>query len=96
MSAQPAHLDHDRRVKAIPRTPDAIGESLSGAQRMAFYRELGRAEQGEQIDSVLDKWWMEALLDQVPGREERYANVMAGRNLVSLEDLAARCPGVGE
>lgn len=90
MTAQPEHPVPDSRVRPIPHTIDAVAGALSGAKRMAFYAEIGQAEEGDPINSVLRKWWMEAMFDSVPGAERSRANAAAGQNLVSLDDLADR------
>lgn len=87
MSAQPEH-PADHRVRPIPHTIHAVSGALTGAKRMAFYAEIGQAEEGEDLNTTLRKWWVEALLDSRPGREQRLADADAGRNLVSLPGLA--------
>ncbi|MGP3991529.1 hypothetical protein [Streptomyces sp. 3N207] len=86
MSAQPEH-PADPRVHPIPRTIDAVASTLTGAKRMAFYREIGQAEEGDDLNTTLRKWWIEAIMDSRPGREQRLADTDAGRNLVPLPDL---------
>ncbi|MBZ4020308.1 hypothetical protein [Streptomyces purpurogeneiscleroticus] len=56
--------------------------ALGGAKRMAFYAEIGQAEEGETLNTTLRKWWMEAMFDQQPDREQRLADTAAGRGLV--------------
>lgn len=87
MTAQPEHPAPDPRVQPIPHTIDAVATALSGAKRMAFYAEIGQAEEGTAINAVLRKWWMEALFDARPGREQRLADAEGGRNLVPLPGL---------
>jgi hypothetical protein len=90
MTAQPEHPAPDSRARSpIPHTIDAVAGALGPAKRMAFYAEIGQAEEGDQINSVLRKWWMEAMFDSRPGREQRLADADAGRNLVPLPGLAA-------
>lgn len=91
MSAQPVH-HHIGPVSAIPKTIDAIAGVLSAPKRMAFYAEVGQTDAAE-LENTIERWWADAMLDQVPGREERFANVMAGRNLVSLDAIADRTQG---
>jgi hypothetical protein len=90
VTAQPEHQVPDPRVRPIPHTIDAVAGALSGAKRMAFYAEIGQAEEGEPINTVLRKWWMEAMFDNRPGREQRLADADAGRNLVPLPGLAGQ------
>jgi hypothetical protein len=92
VSAQPIHHHLPGPVPAIPKTIDAVAGALSAPKRMAFYAEVGQTDAGE-VESVIERWWADAMLDQVPGREERLANVMAGRNLVPLDVLAERARG---
>ncbi|MEU6113110.1 hypothetical protein ABZ840_00850 [Streptomyces sp. NPDC047117] len=83
MSAQPEH-PADPRVRPLPHTIDAVADALAGAKRMAFYAEIGQAEEGEPLNATLRKWWMEAMFDQQPGRQQRLADAAAGHGLVSL------------
>ncbi|MCX4792633.1 hypothetical protein OG369_43440 [Streptomyces sp. NBC_01221] len=87
MSAQPEH-SADPRVRPIPHTIDAVSNALTGAKRMAFYAEIGQAEEGEAINAVLRKWWMEAMFDSRPGRDQRLADASAGRHLTPLPPLS--------
>lgn len=84
MSAQPDGPGRPGRVRPIPRTIEAIGEALTAEKRARFYGEVRTAEQGPELDGVLERWWMDAVLDQVPGRRRRHADGVAGRNLVPL------------
>ncbi|MBO8203188.1 hypothetical protein [Streptomyces smyrnaeus] len=85
MSAQPEY-PVDPRVRPIPCTIDAVASALTGANRMAFFAEVGSAERGQQLDDALRKWWMEALFEAQPGRTRRLADVAAGHRLVALPD----------
>ena len=87
MSAQPDHPVPDPRVRPIPHTINAIGDALSAEKRLAFYAEVLAAEEGEPINTVMRKWWMEAMFDGSPGRQQRLADAAAGRRLVPLPDL---------
>ncbi|MCP2335964.1 motile sperm domain-containing protein [Actinomadura rupiterrae] len=77
------------QTRAIERTVTAIAEALPPAKRDRFLAETSQAEDGA-LDAVLDHWWPDAMLDQVPGRERRVDDALAGRGLVSLDDLAER------
>lgn len=91
MSAQPEH-PADPRARPIPHTIDAVAGALTGAKRMAFYAEIGQAEEGEPLNNTLRKWWMEAMFDAQPGREQRLAEAAAGHGLVPLSALAGDQP----
>jgi hypothetical protein len=83
-----AQLDHsvpdDPRVVPIPRTIDAVASALGGEQRMAFYREVGQAEEGEELNAALHGWWMEAMFGTRPGREQRLQEARSGQDLAEL------------
>ncbi|WP_034485784.1 hypothetical protein [Actinomadura oligospora] len=79
------------QTRAIPRTVSAVAAALEPGKRERFLAETGKAE-GRALDAVLDHWWMDAMLDRVPGRERRVTDALAGRGLLSLEELAARRP----
>ncbi|MFC5748542.1 hypothetical protein [Actinomadura rugatobispora] len=82
MTAQ--HESPDVFVSPIPRTINAIGPALTEGKRAEFSREVLAAEQGAQLDEVMNRWWMEAMLDRAPGRERRGRDARAGRGLVPL------------
>ncbi|WP_329128479.1 hypothetical protein OG552_00160 [Streptomyces sp. NBC_01476] len=88
MSAQPVHQAAGS-VAAIPKTIDAIAVALSGAKRMAFYAQVGQTDAAD-LEGVIERWWTDALLDQVPGREDQVSAALDGRGLVGLGDLAGR------
>ncbi|GAA1229756.1 hypothetical protein GCM10009665_20230 [Kitasatospora nipponensis] len=71
----------------VPRTADGIAAALSGARRMAFYRELGQAPIG-QAEQVLTRWWCEAELDADPEQDRIIAAARAGTlPTVSMADV---------
>jgi hypothetical protein len=74
----------------IPRTINAISAALTDEKRAEFRQEALAAEQGSAFDAVMNRWWMEAMLDRVPGREQRLADALAGRNLVPLSELVEK------
>ncbi|WP_405591096.1 hypothetical protein [Streptomyces sp. NBC_01190] len=86
MSTAPDRPASAGRIRPLPRTVDAISGALDPAKRLDFLRALGQAPQGPALDEVLGTWWMEAMFDSVPGRAERLAATVAGRDLVRLPD----------
>nr|WSZ97709.1 hypothetical protein OH820_20425 [Streptomyces sp. NBC_00857] len=86
-AAQPEHHSPDPRVRPIPHTIDAVSNALGATKRMAFYAEIGQAGEGEHINAVLRKWWMEAMFDSRPGREQRLADAGTRRGLTPLPRL---------
>lgn len=57
-------------------------------KRLAFYAEVLAAEEGKPVNRVMRGWWMEAVFDSDPRREQRLADAAAGRGPVPLPDLA--------
>jgi hypothetical protein len=74
-------------VRQIPKTINDISAALTEAKRKEFLSEVLAAEQGPPLDTVMHRWWMDAMLDRVPGREKSEADALAGRNLVPLSKL---------
>jgi hypothetical protein len=62
----------------VPRTINGIADALSGARRMEFYREVGEAEAGSELDHVLATWWGQAMLDTDPERARVIAAAESG------------------
>lgn len=83
------HEAHDAKLRtpAIPRTINAIGEALAGEKRARFYGEVLAAEEGDPINRVMHRWWMEAMFDSRPGRRRQVEDAAAGRNLTPLPGL---------
>ncbi|MDJ0347561.1 hypothetical protein QMK19_40970 [Streptomyces sp. H10-C2] len=92
MTALSEHSAPDPRGRAIPHTINAIGDALTGEQRARFYGEVLAAE-ADLLPAVMNRWWKIAMLDRAPGAERSRANAAAGRNLLSVDDLAARLEG---
>ncbi|MFF2226924.1 hypothetical protein ACFVV7_26820 [Streptomyces globisporus] len=85
MSAQrEPHMSY--RVKPIPRSINAIGDALGGADRARFYKEVLAAEDSAVAD-VMRRWWKKATLNTAPGAELSRENARSGRSLVSVDDL---------
>ncbi|MGW4648409.1 hypothetical protein [Kitasatospora sp. NPDC004289] len=78
MSVQPVHHHPEQNSEPrVPRTADGIAEALTGARRMAFYRELGQAPI-DRVGEVLNRWWCEAELDADPEQDQIVAAARAG------------------
>ena len=45
---------------------------------MAFYRELGQAPAGAELNQVVATWWAQAMLDTDPARHALYGAVENG------------------
>lgn len=67
MTAQPVHA---HEPAPVPRNADGIGAALSGERRLEFYREL-LAAAPENAETVLRRWWCEAMLDVDQDRGDR-------------------------
>ncbi|MFF1418392.1 hypothetical protein [Streptomyces sp. NPDC058280] len=91
MTAQPEQ-PASSQVAAIPHTINAIGDALRGADRPRFYSEVLAAEENTVL-AVMRRWWKTAMLNRAPSAERSRANTTAGRNLVSVDDLAAQIEG---
>ena len=89
MSAQPVH-PHDPGPR-VPRTINGIADALSGARRMEFYREIGEAQAGPELQHVVATWWGQAMLDSDPERERIIAAAEAGTlQTVRMDQVRAR------
>lgn len=89
MSAQPVHPHHPG--PRVPRTINGIADALSGARRMEFYREIGEAQAGPELQHVLATWWGQAMLDTDPERERITAAAEAGTlQTVTMDEVMRR------
>lgn len=61
----------------VPRTIDGIADALTGARRMEFYRTVGQAQAGPDLQHVVATWWGQAMLDTAPDRDRIIAAVDA-------------------
>jgi hypothetical protein len=57
-------------AERVPRTIDGIANALHGTDRMKFYREVGQALPGPQLQQVVATWWGRAMLVTDPARAE--------------------------
>lgn len=78
MTAQPARSHAPETAPHVPRTIDGIADALTGARRMEFYRAVGQAEAGPDLQHVVATWWGQAMLDTDPDRDRIIAAVEAG------------------
>jgi hypothetical protein len=62
MTAQPTGRSERSVGDRVPRTIDGIAEALRGADRMEFYREVGQAGVGEELQHIVATWWARAVL----------------------------------
>ncbi|MFI1226140.1 MULTISPECIES: hypothetical protein [Streptomyces] len=74
------------RVTPIPRSINAIGNALGGADRARFYEQVLAAEDSAVAD-VMRRWWKTAMLNKAPGAARSRENASSGRALVSVDDL---------
>lgn len=77
MSTQPMHWHEPDRPR-VGRTIGSISEALRGSRRAQFFAELLRAQQGQELDDVLNAWWGRAMLDTDPDRDRIHAAAVAG------------------
>jgi len=77
MSTQPIH-HHEPGTPRVQHTIGGISDALRGSRRAQFFAELLRAQQGQELDDVLNAWWGRAMLDTDPGRDRIHAAAVAG------------------
>ncbi|MHA6757674.1 hypothetical protein [Streptacidiphilus sp. PAMC 29251] len=92
MAAQHAEMPTSPHIQPIGHTIREIGDALVGERRQAFLEEVIGAEPDAVVE-VMSRWWFEVMLDQVPGRDERLRDALAGSAPVELPDLIS---GEGE
>lgn len=63
-----------------PRTQDEIGAALPPSQRMAFYRDMGSADE-DQIAGVLRRWRLRLEIYNDPATPRVHAAVQQGTAL---------------
>ncbi|MFE1248713.1 hypothetical protein [Streptomyces sp. NPDC058735] len=87
MNANGAAPSHgDPCVTAIPRTIAAINDALPLVRREEFHAAVTHAEQGDALDTVLSTWWLEAMFEAVPDRDQRLDDTVAAVGLVELPE----------
>jgi hypothetical protein len=77
MTAQPVPHSTAPVAERVPRTIDGIAGALLGSDRMEFYREVGHALAGPQLQDVVATWWGRAMLATDPDRAELIRAVQA-------------------
>jgi hypothetical protein len=77
MRTQPVH-QHEPDRPRVERTIGSISDALRGNRRAQFFAELLRAQQGQELDDVLNAWWGRAMLDTDPDRDRIHAAAVAG------------------
>ena len=98
MSTQPAH-PHKPDQPRVEHSIGSISESLRGSRRAQLFAELLRAQQGQELDAVLNAWWGRAMLDTDPDRDRIHAAAVAGSlPTTSMDEIARRrqCVAPGE
>ena len=78
MTAQPEHPHAPETEPGIPRTINGIADALTATRRMEFYRAVGQAEAGPELQHVIATWWGQAMLDTDPERARIIEAVHAG------------------
>lgn len=91
MTAQPEHSPAHQAQPRVPRTINGIADALPGARRMEFYRAVGQAEAGPELQHVIATWWGQAMLDTDPDRDQITTAVQAGTlPTVTMADVLRR------
>lgn len=78
VTAQPLHVPMPEPPPRVPRTIDGIADALPGARRMEFYRAVGQAQAGPDLQHVIATWWGQAMLDTDPDRGQIITAVQTG------------------
>lgn len=90
MSTQPVHR-HEPNRPQVERTIGSISDALRGSRRAQFFAELLRAQQGQELDSVLNAWWDRAMLDTDPDRDRIHAAAIAGTlSTTTMDEILRR------
>ncbi|MGH3567828.1 MAG: hypothetical protein ACRDRH_17725 [Pseudonocardia sp.] len=76
MSTQPVHR-HEPDTPRVQHTIGGISDALRGSRRAQFFAELLRAQQGQELEGVLNAWWGRAMLDTDPERDRIHAAAAA-------------------
>jgi len=85
VNAEPADVGRS----TVPRTIGGISDALRGSRRAQFFAELLQAEQGAELDAVLNSWWGRAVLDSDPDRDRIRAAAEAGTlGTITVEAVA--------
>jgi hypothetical protein len=92
MSAQPVEPLLPGQVQRVPRTIRGISDWLPEQKRDQFLEEVMAAKEEDDFKTVMDRWWAEVHLSQIPGREERRAWALTAdrSELVSLDEIIRR------
>ena len=90
MSTQPVHRSERDRPR-VERTIGNISDALRGSRRAQFFAELLRAQQGQELDDVLNAWWGRAMLDTDPDRDRIHAAAVTGTLPTTTMDEIVRC-----
>jgi hypothetical protein len=96
MTAQSAAHPTAPVAGRVSRTIDGIADALRGSDRMEFYREVGQALAGPELQHVVATWWGRAMLATDPARAELIRAVEI-RNLptVSMVEVLQRRRAAG-
>jgi hypothetical protein len=80
----------------VPRTIGGISDALQGSRRAQFFAELLEAQQGPELNDVLNAWWGRAMLDTDPDRNRIRAAAEAGTlPTTSMHDVLRRRQALG-
>jgi hypothetical protein len=89
MSTQPVHR-HEPDTPRVQHTIGGISDALRGSRRVQFFAELLRAQQGQELDDVINAWWGRAMLDTDPDRDRIHAAAVDGTLPTTTIDEARR------
>ena len=90
MSTQLVHR-HEPGQARVQHSIGSISDALQGSRRAQFFAELLRAQQGQELDDVINAWWGRAMLDTDPGRDRIHAAAVDGtRPTTTIDEVRRR------
>jgi hypothetical protein len=90
MSTPPGYQYESDRPD-VEHTIGSISDALRGSRRAQFFAELLQAQQGQELDAVLNAWWGRAMLDTDPKRSRIHAAAVVGTlPTTTMEEILRR------
>ncbi|UZJ30089.1 hypothetical protein [Streptomyces endophytica] len=67
--------DSEVRLPDIPRTIGAIAEALPEHRLPGFWQQVGALGDGDDLELLLDDWWLQAVVDSAGDNDLRRAQL---------------------
>lgn len=81
---------HEPAKPRVQHTIGGISDALHGGRRVQFFAELLQAQQGQELDDVLNAWWGRAMLDTDPDRDRSHAAAVTSTLPTTIMDEILR------